>query len=178
MKIFCIAFVLLALPATNAYSKKKQVPKLYVFGFSSSFSDSTVYFTNVQELDGAWVDERTTFLSNREEYTYQLKEYFTTRQNPNLTCVVIYAHDRKSIDKKYAKLKNRYTNQKKKHFNVEYIDESKFNFHSVKPDLADITDNSTIIREEKKVTKKEKANKNKRLPIEKSSEGDMPTSPK
>ena len=159
MKIFCAFLFLLVLPTTSAYSKKKQVPQVYMFGVSSSFNDSTVYFTNIQELDSAWADEKSKFLSNREDYAYQLKDFFNERRESNRTCVVFYAYNRKDIDKKYTKLKNKYMNQKKKHFHVEDIASSDFSFHAVKPDLVEIVDDPKIVKEKKKSAKKEKTNK-------------------
>ena len=39
------------------------VPKLYAFGFSASFNDSIVYFTDIQEIDSAWINDKTDFLA-------------------------------------------------------------------------------------------------------------------
>ena len=53
-------------------AKDKEVSKVYMFGFAASFNDSTIYITDIQEIKGAYVAERTKFLVNRDENSYQL----------------------------------------------------------------------------------------------------------
>ena len=45
-----IILTLLMVLATSASAKKVQVPHVYMFGFSASFQDSTVYFTDIQDV--------------------------------------------------------------------------------------------------------------------------------
>ena len=71
--IFAIAFSL------NVSAQKSIVQKVYAYGFSASFKDSVVYFTEIQEIDSAWVGVKTKFLEGRENYSYQLKEYFANQ---------------------------------------------------------------------------------------------------
>ena len=37
-------------------SAKVERTKVYMFGFSASFTDSLVYMTAIQELDSAWIN--------------------------------------------------------------------------------------------------------------------------
>ena len=87
--ILTAAIFLSAVAATTGVSaKSKMVPRIYMFGFSASFTDSIVYFTNVQAVDSAWVESKGNYLLGRDNYSYQLKNYFTDMQNmPNRTCV-------------------------------------------------------------------------------------------
>ena len=72
-----VVFLLLIVSAHIGVSAKVVcVPKLYAFGFSASFNDSIVYFTDIQEIDSAWINEKTKFLISRDNYSYQLKNYF------------------------------------------------------------------------------------------------------
>ena len=48
--------------ATIANAANKQT-KLYIYGVVTSFNDSTIYFTDIMELDSAWVDT-----GNEEKY--------------------------------------------------------------------------------------------------------------
>lgn len=62
----------MALPASA-----KMVDKVYVFGLAASFNDSLVYITDIFEVDSAYIeDNRTHFLLNRGDYSYQLRNYF------------------------------------------------------------------------------------------------------
>ena len=83
-------------------AKDKEVSKVYMFGFAASFNDSTIYITDIQEIKGAYVAERTKFLVNRDEYSYQLRNYLQGQGNAFPTCITSYAYDRKTIEKKFS----------------------------------------------------------------------------
>lgn len=127
----CIIFSIIALSITVS-AKNKCVPKAYVFGVAASFNDSIVYFTDIQELDSAWIDDKSDFLLNRSDYSYQLKNYFEQKNIPHRTCIVSYALKRKDIDKKYQKIKNKYV--KNGNINIKYIFSDDFHFTNVKPE--------------------------------------------
>lgn len=113
-------------------AKIKCVPKIYAFGFAASFNDSIVYFTDIQEIDSAWVGEKNEFLVNRENYSYQLKNYFNRIGLEHRTCVISYALSRKDIEKKYKKMKDKYV--KAERFSIKDLDEKDFHFTAIKPD--------------------------------------------
>ena len=46
-----------------------------MFGFSASFNDSTVNFTDIQAVNAYVENNHTHFLVNRDEYSYQLRYY-------------------------------------------------------------------------------------------------------
>jgi len=126
------ALLLSAVAATEVSAKKKMVPKAYIFGFSASFTDSVVYMTNVQTVDSVWIDTKTKFLLGRENYSYQLRDFFTYKQNmPNRTCLVLFAMKRKDAEEKFIKLKRKYTEKAKSKYDVRYIESSDFKFHPV-----------------------------------------------
>lgn len=73
---------------------------VYMFGVSCSFNDSIVYLTNIQEVKGAYIeDRREHFLVNRNDYSSQLKNFFANRGQANRTCVIIWASTQKDIEK-------------------------------------------------------------------------------
>lgn len=113
-------------------AKPKCVSKIYAFGFSASFNDSTVYFTDIHEIDSVWIDDKTNFLMNRESYSYQLKNYFINRGESHRTCVITFASTLKDINKKYEKMKNKYV--KAGNFAIRNLSSGDFKFSSVKPD--------------------------------------------
>ena len=82
--------------------------KMYVFGVSTSFNDSTVFFTEIMELEGAWVESKTGFIVSRDNYSYQLRDHLASKGYPKRTCIFISGKNLKDVTKKYDKLKSRY----------------------------------------------------------------------
>ena len=65
----------LVLTMCSAFSLKKDHSKtVYAFGIAASFTDTVVYFTDIQILDSAKVSKEG-FLTHRDLYSYQLKNY-------------------------------------------------------------------------------------------------------
>ncbi len=108
--VFAITLLMCAFTAS---AKNKVVPKIYVFGLSASFNDSIVYFTEIQEIDSAWINDKNNFLLHRNNYSYQLRDYFIEKGQPNRTCITSYALNRKDIEKKYLEMKSLYSNDLK-----------------------------------------------------------------
>ena len=122
-------------------AKKVQVPKMYIFGFAASFNDTIVHFTNVQEIDSAWIEKKNNFLQTRELYTYQLRDFLANKkQMPRRTCVV-YAHkNRKKVEKKYLKFRKLYTPSKnqRQQYDLRYVEDKEFHFKTI--NLRDYSD--------------------------------------
>ena len=112
-------------------AKNKTVQKVYIYGFSASFQDSVVYFTDIQELENVSVTNKSSFLYRRDSYSSQLRNYLAEKGDPFRTCIVSYAYDRKHIEKKYLKLKSKYT--KKGSFDIRYLKTEEFKFDRVIP---------------------------------------------
>lgn len=118
----------MALPASA-----KMVDKVYVFGLAASFNDSLVYITDIFEVDSAYIeDNRTHFLLNRGDYSYQLRNYFRQKGMGDRTCVTYWAMDAKSIEKQYAKVKKLYTEKSKDRYNVQFLTAKDFRYTAVK----------------------------------------------
>lgn len=132
LKYFLCLIISVIILNVTASAKNKCVPKVYVFGLAASFNDSIVYLTNIQELDSAWIDDKNDFLANRSDYSYQLKNYFESQNINHRTCIVSYALKRKDINKKYQKIKNKYT--KGGNFDIRYINNDDFKFSVIKPE--------------------------------------------
>lgn len=132
IKQLTLAIILMAAGTTNVQAQNVKVPKAYMFGFVASFNDSTVYFTNIQQVDSVWVTKKKNMLAGRNHYSYQLREYFTqNRSLPNRTCVVVADVNRKNLEKKYAKMKNKYLVKSKKPYDVRSIAETDFKFKTI-----------------------------------------------
>ena len=99
--------------------------KVYLFGFASSFNDSTVYFTEIQQLDSVYIESKTKFLFSRENYSNQLREHLQQEGVKTPTCVTCFALKKKDIDKKYARLRK---------FIVKEVKQPGFRYEAIKPD--------------------------------------------
>ncbi len=133
-KMLAIAIVLATVAVGEIAAKRIVVPKMYMFGFAASFNDTIVHFTDVQEVEAAWVDSKSDFLLGRESYSLQLKQYLGRKENlPYRTCTIVYHLDREKLEKKYVKMKKLYTHSKdgKPHFDVRYLNASDFRFEAV-----------------------------------------------
>ena len=111
----------------SAFSLKKYKSKpFYAFGISASFTDTVVYFTDIQILDSAKVSKEG-FLSHRELYSYQLKNYLEDNQlQQNSTCMIYFSENKKKLEKEATKILNKY--KKNNRMTVSRIDSDKFHF--------------------------------------------------
>lgn len=151
----CIAFLATCMQASAEY-----IPtKVYIYGFCASFNDSTVYFTDVMELDSAWVERKARFLYSRDNYALQLKEKMKQMGVLNPTCVVSFAFTKKDIDKKLAKMRSKYTKPGKS-YNINTLTESIFKFEVISA-ADDYAATHKETKEEKKIRKAETKAKEK-----------------
>lgn len=134
-KFVFITLMLFGLTTTITAKEAYKAAKVYMFGFSELFNDSTVNFTDIQAIDAFVENNHTHFLINRDEYSYQLRYYIESRQlNSYPTCIVVYAFTEKEAMKKYIKLQERYTKKAKQKYIVNAIPSSQFHFKTVLPD--------------------------------------------
>lgn len=108
-KIFCFLFA--AAFAVSAFSKQpkdKNKYGVYLAGVSASFADSLVFFTDIQFVDSAAVDEKD-MLVGRASYSYQLKDYLEQKQGEqNRTCFMFFNRKKAKLEKEMKKLKEKY----------------------------------------------------------------------
>lgn len=136
-------------------AKDKEVSKVYMFGFAASFNDSTIYITDIQEIKGAYVAERTKFLVNRDEYSYQLRNYLQGQGNAFPTCITSYAYDRKAIEKKFAKIKKRYIDKNKGRYIIVNISKEQFTYQPVSSDeVVNVDESDQTVQQSKSKNKK------------------------
>ncbi len=118
----------------NGNAKGYRPAKIYMFGFAASFNDSTVYLTDIQTVNAYLVNNRTKFLANREDYSYQLRNYLQSNGlEAYPTCITMFAENEKDATKKYLKLKERYEKSKKK-YSIKSLKDSQFKYIPVEPD--------------------------------------------
>ena len=100
-----LAMLFLGIMSMEAKNEKQPT---YLYGFATSFNDSTVYFAEIQLLDDAWVDSKTKFLYGRDSYSYQLRDYLKAKGLNAPTCVTGFANTKKKAEEKFLKLRNKY----------------------------------------------------------------------
>lgn len=105
-------------------SKKKIQTEVYVWGVSLSFSDSIVYFTEIQRVEGAIIEDK--LLPNRHLYAYELKDYMSYEEGkPGRTSFIYFSDKRSKLEKKEQKVKKKLIEGGEK--SVRYLGD-KFNF--------------------------------------------------
>jgi len=117
---------------SNAKDKQKDV---YLFGFAATFSDSIVYFTEIQRVDSAVLKGKSDFLYSRENYSLQLRDHLKKMGVSNPTCVTEFATSRKDAEKKYVKLRKRYT--KGNRYIIKYVDNTQFEYYAIAPTVVE-----------------------------------------
>lgn len=129
-KIICFLFA--AAFAVSAFSKQpkdKNKYGVYLAGVSASFADSLVFFTDIQFVDSAAVDEKD-MLVGRASYSYQLKDYLEQKQGEqNRTCFMFFNRKKTKLEKEMKKLKEKY--QKGGTLVIRDVDSA---FHFEKPE--------------------------------------------
>jgi hypothetical protein len=141
--------MLLTATYTTAKAKNYVVPKAYLFGFAASFNDSTVYFTDIQQVDSVWFTQKKDMLAGRSDYSGQLRSYCADKlDQPRRTCVVIGYTKLKKAEKKFEKMKKMYLENKKATYDVHFIKEEDFKFKAV--NMNNETEESVAKPEKKK----------------------------
>lgn len=109
LKFVCFLLIIsLAFPMWGKKPKDKKKYGVYLAGVSASFTDSLVYFTDVQYVDSAQLGDKG-LLEGRAQYSIQLKEYLEEKENgKNRTCFIYFSRNKKSLNKELHKLRQRY----------------------------------------------------------------------
>lgn len=132
LKYILFAVLLAGAMPSEVQAKRIKVPQMYMYGFSASFQDSIIYMTDVQEVANVWYDTKTKFLIERQQYSYQLKDYLATnKQQPNRVCVVMFAPTRKEAEKKFIKMRKEYTVKANGKYDVRYLTTEEFKFEPI-----------------------------------------------
>ena len=104
----------------SAFSMKKDHGKsVYAFGVGASFTDTIVYFTEIQKLDSVKLG-KDGFLPHRDHYLE-----FNSLQ-PNSTCMIYFSDNLNKLEKEASKILGKY--RKSKNVVVQKIELDKFSF--------------------------------------------------
>ncbi len=172
-----LAVATTALLTSISISAKNEVRKAYMYGIATSFNDSTIYLTHIQEVDSAWFTSKYHFLISRENYSYQLRDFLENHGDGNRTCSVMFGFDKKKVEKKWNKLyakytaKQKVTKKNKKHendrppYNVAFIND--FTFEGIAPTEEVVEEKPKLTKAEKKQAKKDAKEAKKKAKVEK-----------
>lgn len=109
----------------SSFSLLKKTQPVYAFGISASFTDSIVYYTEIQVLDSVSLTSEG-FLPKREAYSYQLKNYFENKGEANRTCMIYFSDSQKKIASEFDKISGKY--KKNKTVSFKKIEKKDFQF--------------------------------------------------
>lgn len=149
-----IALIAIMLPCVMFAAHKKTT--LFMFGIATSFNDSTVYITEIQQTEG-WLEEKTGFLYSRDNYSYQLRDNLKAAGVDYPTCVTFFAKKRKDIEKKYVAVKKNFIT--KRGYSPKFLSASDFSYTVLTPD--EDTQYKDKAKKAKKTKKKEAAKEEK-----------------
>ena len=122
-KIFIAIIALLAVFTAQAQKKGEGV---YVMGASLSFTDSIVYFTEIQYLEDVALEKGSGFLPERQHYSLELQEYMAANeQMSGRTSIILFAKKKSKLKRREEYLKQRL--EKRRSLKVRYLGE-KFQF--------------------------------------------------
>ena len=106
IKIFASLFVVLTLCTAASLENKKK--GIFIVGVSASFTDSLIYFTNIQFVDSIELDKNK-LLPMRSQYSEQLDNYLEQNLGlNNRTCFIYFDEKKKKLEKTIKKMKEKY----------------------------------------------------------------------
>ena len=86
---------------------------MYMVGVSASFTDSLIYFTDIQHLDSVSLD-KAELLPLRGQYSDQLKDYLTNNLGlKDRTCFIYFDTKKSKLEKVMKKMKDNYKKEGK-----------------------------------------------------------------
>ncbi len=107
IKVFVPLFFVMMV--CSAFTMKDKGTGLYMIGVSASFTDSLVYFTDIQYLEDVKLNKKTTLLPSRNQYSEQLDDYLEQIKGMSNRTSFIYFNEKKDkLEKTIKKLKEEY----------------------------------------------------------------------
>ena len=105
VKIVASLFIVLAVCTASTMENKKG---MYMVGVSASFTDSLIYFTDIQFLDSVELDKNE-LLPMRGQYSDQLDSYLEqVKGMENRTCFIYFDEKKSKVEKTIKKMKEKY----------------------------------------------------------------------
>ena len=103
-----LASLFLVLMVCSAATMKSKSKGMYIVGVSASFTDSLIYFTDVQYMDSVQLDGDK-LLPMRGGYSEQLDNYLEQGLGlKNRTCFIYFDKELQKLEKTLKKIKEKY----------------------------------------------------------------------
>jgi len=113
MKVFASLFVLLMVCSAFSLKGKKQENGMYMVGVSASFTDSLIYFTDIQYVDSVNLG-KDKLLPLRQLYSEQLENYLENNLGlQDRTCFIYFDEKKAKLEKVIKKMKAKYQKEGK-----------------------------------------------------------------
>ena len=111
VKIVASLFIVLAMCTASTLENKKN--GMYIVGVSASFTDSLIYFTDIQFVDSVNVDKNK-LIPMRSQYSDQLENYLEqVKGMKNRTCFIYFNEKKSKLEKNINKMKENYQKEGK-----------------------------------------------------------------
>lgn len=132
LRILLFAILAIAIGSMHAKVKVKQTP-LYIFGYALSPTDSTIYLTNIQRIDTAYMVKKTRMMIARAVYSQQLQQYLEESGNVRGSICTIFFNEKKDkLEKKRNRVSMRA--QKEVDFQISFLNSLNMTFTPVQWD--------------------------------------------
>ena len=107
MNMLVALFVVLLCSSFTLGKGKGKNKNVYMAGVAASFSDSLIFFTDIQLVDSVELD-KDKLLPERQQYSTQLKRFLEGQGMKNRTCFIYFNTNRKKLEKAIRKMKEEY----------------------------------------------------------------------
>ena len=113
VKIFASLFLVFMVCSAFSLKGNKKDMGMYMVGVSASFTDTLIYFTDIQHLDSVSLD-KAKLLPLRGQYSDQLKDYLTNNLGlKDRTCFIYFDTKKSKLEKVMKKMKDNYKKEGK-----------------------------------------------------------------
>lgn len=110
LPLWCI--VMLCSCGATKTMKSSEPKRVYMYGVSMDFNDSTVYLTDLQFLDSIVVKSDASIV-NLSSYPLQMKTYLESKLGDyNQTCALFYSPKKRRLEKRYQNVQYKFKNDK------------------------------------------------------------------
>ena len=116
----------------NTVDKSISYGTAYIYAIATSFSDSICYMTDVQRIDSAYFTGKGMFLGGIKEYVRQFNGHLVDAGAKGRTVTVFFDKKLKDAEKRYLKLRRRYSTSAK--YDLRPVIKDQFAFSVVSPE--------------------------------------------
>lgn len=103
-----LASLMLMFMVCSAFTSNDKGKGMYIVGVSASFTDSLIYFTDIQFVDSVEVDKNG-LLPMRDQYSDQLEIYLEHKMGmKDRTCFIYFNEKKTKLEKAIKKMKEKY----------------------------------------------------------------------